>query len=404
MRLSGHLSLGMQGIASLIGRVALVVWIIASSTHLHAQSDGVSNDPEEAIDRLPLAALLIGDGNYDRARQVLAAVDSDAEDFDAPRYHTLSGLVALNLKEYPLAVQEFTQAIAAGQEAAVVYLYLAQAHFGAENYVSTLQALDDAGEAATQIPSAFFIRAQALWSLERFDEAWAVLNEGRVLFPDRATDFARRQVFLLVDQGLYQAALELARDLVVLSQGEITDALAVGNALINANQAPEASVLLEEALLRAPEDATVAKLLAQSYLAQNMRLAAAEVLRGSAYYNPDLLIEAAELFRQTGRLTEALTLNGQAIDQPKKLKQRLAILIGLERFNQAAAMREDLERVQLLEEEDIRYALAYALFKTGDFEAARAQLFFLESPENFRKATELRRVMSECEQQPWLCL
>lgn len=384
------------GIGLAVGLCVLVL--------IHDSVWAQSGSAEEPIDRLPLAALLIGDGNYDRARQVLAGVDTEASDFDAPRYHTLAGLVALNLQEYPLAAEEFRQAIDAGQQAQVVYLYLAQAHYGARDYVNTLKALDEAGESATQIPSAFFIRAQALWSLERFDEAWAVLNEGRVAFPDRARDFARRQVFLLVDQGLYQAALDLARALVVLSEGEISDALAVSNALLNANQAPEASVLLEETLLRAPDDATVAKLLAQSYLAQDMRLAAAEVLRTSAYYNPDLLIEAAELFRQTGRLTEALMLNGQAIDQPKKLKQRLAILIGLERFNQAASMMDDLERVQLLQEEDIRYALAYAFFKTGDFEAARAQLFFLESPENFRKATELRRVMAECEQQPWLCL
>jgi tetratricopeptide (TPR) repeat protein len=156
-------------------------------------------------------------------------------------------------------------------------------------------------------------------------------------------------------------------------------------------------------MLTAPEDATVAKLLAQSYLVQDMPLAAAQVLRQGAYYNPDLLIESAELFRQTGRLNEALALNGQAIDQPKKLKQRLAILIGLSRFDQAAAMEDDLKRVQLLDDEDIRYALAYAHFKTGDYAASEAQLFFLESPENFRKATELRRVMGECEQTPWLC-
>ncbi|HEY7906888.1 MAG TPA: tetratricopeptide repeat protein, partial [Wenzhouxiangella sp.] len=288
--------------------------------------------------------------------------------------------------------------------APVIYLYLAQAHFGAEDYEKTISALDAAGDSTTQIPSAFLIRAQALWFLGRLDQAWAVLNEGRVVFPDRATDFARRQVFLLVERELYQAALEAGRELLVLADGDISDALALANALINAGQAPEAAALLEEALLRAPTDATVAKLLAQAYLVQDMPLAAAEVLRAGAYHNPDLLIEAAELFRQTGRLTEALTLNGQAIDQPKKLKQRLAILIGLSRFNQAAAMAEDLERVQLLDEEHIRYALAYALFKTGDFEAARAELFFLENPENFRKATELRRVMNECEQQPWLCL
>jgi tetratricopeptide (TPR) repeat protein len=193
--------------------------------------DGGDGGDDEPVDRLPLAALLIGDGNYDRARQVLAAVDTDAEDFDAPRYHTLSGLVALNLEEYPRAVVEFEQAIEAGQDAPVVYLYLAQAHFGDEDYAATLSALDQAGEDATRIPSVFLIRSQALWSLERFDEAWAVLNQGRTQFPDRVSDFARRQVFLLVEQGLYQAALSLAQDLLGQSSGDVSDALAIGNAL-----------------------------------------------------------------------------------------------------------------------------------------------------------------------------
>ena len=382
----------------------VALWLVAVAACLPAWAQSQSAGDDEPVDRLPLAALLIGDGNYDRARQVLAAVDTDAEDFDAPRYHTLSGLVALNLEEYPRAVVEFEQAIEAGQDAPIVYLYLAQAHFGGENYAATLTALDQAGEDTTRIPSVFLIRSQALWSLERFDEAWAVLNQGRAQFPDRVNDFARRQVFLLVEQGLYQAALSLAQDLLGQTSGDVSDALAIGNALIQADQASEAAALLEEAMLTAPEDATVAKLLAQSYLVQDMPLAAAQVLRQGAYYNPDLLIESAELFRQTGRLNEALTLNGQAIDQPKKLKQRLAILIGLSRFDQAAAMEDDLKRVQLLDDEDIRYALAYAHFKTGDYAAAEAQLFFLESPENFRKATELRRVMGECEQNPWLCL
>ena len=364
-----------------------------------AQSDG----GEEAVDRLPLAALLIGDGRYDQARQVLAAVDTATDDFDAPRYHTLQGLIALNLDEYPRAVAAFESAIETGQQAPVVYLYLAQAHFGAEAYAATLAALDAAGEATTALPSVFLIRAQALWSLDRLDEAWAVLNRGQVTFPDRRDDFARRQIFWLVERGLYQAALALAQDVLARSSGDVSDALAIGNALIQAGQSAEASALLEEAMLLAPDDATVAKLLAQSYLVQDMPLAAAEVLRRGAYHSPDLLVEAAELFRQVGRLNEALLLNGQALDQPKKLKQRLAILIGLSRFEQAAAMENDLKRVGLFDDEDIRYALAYAHFKAGDYPASRAQLIFLESPENFRKATELRRVMDECADQPWLC-
>jgi tetratricopeptide (TPR) repeat protein len=363
--------------------------------------DELSSEP---VDRLPLAALLIGDGNYDRARQVLAGVDQLAPDFDGARFHTLSGLVALNLKEYALASTEFRRAIDAGQTSSVVYLYLAQAYFGQADYESTLIALDEAGEATTEIPSAYLIRSQALWQLNRWNDAWLVLNQGRLRFPDRLADFARRQTFLLIETGLYQSAVAEALHLVALSDGEIGDLLAVGNALLKANRATEAMILLEDAMIRAPNDATVARLLAQAYLSQNMTLAAAEVLRRGSYYQQDLLIEAAELFRLSGQLTQALLLNGQAIDQPKKLKQRLAILIGLGRYAQAASMLPDLTRVQLLDEEEIRYALAYSLFKTGDFEGARAQLFYLETAENFRKATELRRVMAECEDQRWLCL
>ena len=93
-----------------------------------------------------------------------------------------------------------------------------------------------------------------------------------------------------------------------------------------------------------------------------------------------------------------------AVDQSAKLKQRLAILLELRRFEQAAAMDEDLLRVGLLEDEDIRYALAYAVFKTGDFAAAEKQLQKLSRPDLFRKAAELRRAMQDCSEEPWLCL
>jgi len=66
-------------------------------------------------------------------------------------------------------------------------------------------------------------------------------------------------------------------------------------------------------------------------------------------------------------------------------------------------MYNDLTRVGLLEDQDIRYALAYAYFKSGDFDRAEEQLGQLERADLFRKATELRRVMTQCADQPWLC-
>jgi len=382
-------------------RAFLLACLLATSPILPAQP---AEDVDEAeLERLPLAALLIGDGNYDRARQVLAGVDLDDPELDRARYHTLAGLVALNLEELPLAVRELRAAIDAGQEQPLIWLYLAQAHFGQEQYVETLMALEQAGEEATRLPSIFLMRSQCHWQLGEFEQAWEVLVAGRAEFPDRASEFARRQVFFLVDQGLYQEAADQGRRFLETERATVDDAIAIGNALRQSGQYDEAARILEQARVQAPDNVTVAKVLAHNYLEQGRPLAAAEILRHGSLYEAALVTEAAELYRRSGWLIQALSLNAQALDQGKKLKQRLAILIELQRFGQAAGMHRDLERVGLLADEDIRYALAYAYFKTGEFDRAEEQLTFLTRSDLFRKATELRRVMSQCAEESWLC-
>jgi hypothetical protein len=58
----------------------------------------------------------------------------------------------------------------------------------------------------------------------------------------------------------------------------------------------------------------------------------------------------------------------------------------------------------LLEDEDLRYAVAYALFKTGEFGAAEEHLSALNRPDLFRKAAELRRAIQDCVEDSWKCL
>ena len=112
----------MQAVSTSI-RAALGAFLLLAVLLPAGAQDG--SPSEEELERLPLAALLIGDGNYERARQVLAAVDLDDPELDRVRYHTLSGLIALNLNELALAVREFRDAIDAGQDEPVVWLYLA---------------------------------------------------------------------------------------------------------------------------------------------------------------------------------------------------------------------------------------------------------------------------------------
>jgi tetratricopeptide (TPR) repeat protein len=383
----------------------LLTLLLGLSPGTPAQDDAAPSeaDPEQPVEFLSLAAVLIGDGNYQRARNVLARVDTNAEGMDLARYHTLSGLVALNLDELPLAAGHFEDAIAAGQEQPVIWLYLAQSYFGQELYREALDALDQAGEDTTRVPSVFMMRAQAHWQLGDYRSAWDWLSRGVEAFPERSSDFVRRQVFLLVDQGLFQEAADQGIAFLESGRASSEDAVAIGNALRQAGEARQAAVVLEKARAADPGNPLIGKVLSRAYLDQGHALAAAEVMRSAAIHDPELVSDAAELYRRAGWMVQALTLNAQVIDQKQKLKQRLAIFVEMQRFEQAAGMEQDLQRVGLLEDEDLRYALAYALFKSGDFDRAEGHLQQLDRADLFRRAAELRRAMEQCADSPWLC-
>ena len=64
------------------------------------------------------------------------------------------------------------------------------------------------------------------------------------------------------------------------------------------------------------------------------------------------------MYRRAGQTHRALTINSGLSDQPEKFRQRLALYLELQNFEQAAAMEIPLRRVGLLEDEDLRYAIA----------------------------------------------
>jgi len=385
----------------------LLLILVLVSTTAGAQEPPASS-PEDEVERLSLAALLIGDGNHERARGVLAAVELDDPDLDLVRYHSLDGLVALNLDELARAEVAFERALEAGREqeespADVIWLYLAQARFGQEDYPGTLAALDGAYPETTDLPSVHLMRAQSHWQMGELESAWQVFSSAAGRFPDRAGDFTRQQVHLLVEQGLYQEAAALGQRFMIEGKATANDALAIGNALREAGEYDRAVRILEAARLEDSGNVRLARVLAQTWLDLDKVLPAADILHEAARLDPSLMAEAAELYRRAGWLMQALTLNARVIDQAKKLKQRLAIFIELGRFDQAAGMESDLVRTGLLNEEDIRYALAYALFKTGRYQQAESHLTRLTRDDLFQRANELRRAMEQCRDEPWLC-
>jgi tetratricopeptide (TPR) repeat protein len=358
---------------------------------------------EDEVDHLALASLLVRDGKYDRASTEYAKVDPAQEDLDLIQYHTVGGLIALNRQEPARAITAFEAAVAAGQTEPSIYLYLAQAQFTLERYADVIRTLDRAGAAIEAMPAVWLMRAQAHWLQQQRQRALDVLAEGAARFPANLS-FPRRQVFFLIELGYYQAASDLgSRYLAKATDAKEEDYLAIGSALRRAKQPDAAIRFLEAARLRFGPGENLTKQLAAVWLDRGMPLVAAELMHGAAQQNPALLPEAAELFRRAKQPQRALLLNAGISDQRVKLKQRVGLLLELGRYAEVLAMETALTRTGLIAEEEIRYAVAFSNYRNGDFEATERHLQKLTKPDLFRKATELRKLMSDCAEQRWQC-
>lgn len=357
---------------------------------------------EEEVDYVALAALLMRDGETERAAEALTNVDTSAEGVDLIQYHTVRGLIALEQQALQVAAEAFDAAIAAGQTDPLIHLYRAQALFGLERYADAVAALDAAGSAVDGLSGAWLLRAHARWMLGDKQAALDSLSEAGNRFPGN-TSFQRRQVFYLIEAGLYQEAADLGRDYLKRADAKAEDYAAIGSALRRSKSFAEALGFLEAARLKFPDDSSIAKALAQTWLEQGNPLAAAEVMAAQAEREPDLLSEAAELYRRAGRTSQALNLNARVTDPQRKLKQRVGLWISAQRYDELTAAEPALARAGLLDDEDVRYALAYAWYKGRDFAASERHLTALTRSDLFRKATELRRLMQECADTPWTC-
>lgn len=394
-----------------LAALALALSLFAGSTS-HASE----------VNYLELAARLVADGHYGRAEGALRNINPAEDDIDLARYHTLQGLVALRSENTPRAIDSLNLALNVyrqreqdnpnpGEDPAKqrtrdrqrVHLYLAQAHMRENDFQRTIEQLDMAGDVGAAIAMVHELRAQAHWQLAEYGKAFDALRTGEQRFPDN-TGFMRRKVFYLMDLGFYQQAAELGLVYLESAEADVDDFVAIGSALRRSGEYAAALRILERAGLRYPGERNIAIELSHTWLDQERIGAAADIFSNVVTHHPDLRLEAAELQRRAGRPYRALLINSAIDDQVDKHRQRLAILMAMERWDQAAAMEDALRRSGLLDNDQVRYAFAYALFKAGDYPAADRALTGISDSELFNKAADLRRAMERCSERRWQCI
>jgi tetratricopeptide (TPR) repeat protein len=351
--------------------------------------------PED--DRVGVAALLVRDGEWERAAAVLAEVDPDAKGVDVVRYWTLLGLTQLRSQQPAEAARSFENALAIATEGReLLELHLARARLATKEPALAIAALDRTGEVGASLPGTWLLRAEAWEAQGNVDEAWAALAAGAARFPDQP-ELHRQQVFLLVRLGLFREARERGELLIARPDADADDAVAISEALRHGGETDEALAILESAMLRAGEDRDLLVQAARVSFDAGMPRTAGRFLERASFLDGRLALEAADAYRRAGDMDGALRMNGRVADPVAKARQRLGLLLEAESWDRALALEDRLVRLSLAEDDGVAYGLAYAAFRLGDLDRAEGWLSGISDPEAFRRANELREVMAQCD-------
>ncbi len=356
----------------------------------------------DEIDHLSLAALLLKDGFVDRAKDEIKQVDTEDETLDMGRYYTIKGLISTKLGLYEEANTAFLQALGYEETDRALYLYVAQNSFKLKDYQGALDAISKAGPAADEKASVVALASECHWQLKDENKALSVLKAGIETFPTE-WNFYKQRFNYLVSLRLYQSALIDAEVYLVNAKPTEKTVLSFISALRKSGDTDKAIELAEQANIRFIESADITVMLAHLYIDKEMIQAAADLFDEASIEDGKYTKEAAEMMRRAREFTLSLYKNSQMLEAKEKLKQRVAIFIEFGSYERIIASEKALERSELIEDESIRYALAYSYYMIGEYEKCEEQLRQLTRPDLFSKATELRKNMQKCENNHWEC-
>jgi len=379
-------------------RVVFIIMVMLTMTNqAMAKSD--------EVDYLQLATLMLQDGHVERANDALNSVDTNSSELDKARFYLLRGLVYTKKSFYKEANENFRLSIANSEDTNAtkpLYLYIAQNSYKLKNYQEAIDALDSVPELTKEKPKLHALKAECYWQLKQYDASLAVLRLMNSLFPTYY-DAYKQRFYYYISLALYQSALEDAN--VYLAHGTPNETIMLNfiSSLRKGAQIDKAIILAEEANLLYEQSAKITVLLAHLYIDKEKIQAAAELFNEASIEDGKYINESAEMYRRAHDYTMALLKNTQMLDTKEKYKQRVAIYLEYGDFERIISGRNAMQRSGLLDDENMRYALAYAYYMEGEFNESETVLQTLTKPDLITKALELRTKMQKCRDDIWEC-
>jgi tetratricopeptide (TPR) repeat protein len=400
------------------------------------------DNSDDLVDHISLATLMIYDAKYDKARNELRLVSPTASYYDAAKFYTVSGVLESKLEHHNEAIFNYRKAIEAtekkvflppkiytkqkhlfsigGSEDVIekepdfdpekvkkekiekLYIYLSQAYYKAKEYKNSVEALDLAGELGRNRASLYAFRADCYWKIEEHANAFNALNLGIKRFDDAS--LLKQKFYYFSELKLYLSAVETSMAYMKKVGQNEEDFIALAQMLISADQTHEAIKVLEHAKLAFPKNAKIGALLAHTYLKKEMPYSGASLLEYSSYYDEKYLKDSIEVYRRVKNYPHAIYLNSLMLDKVEKLKQRVAIYIDRGEFEKVIGLKDALNRYSMLDDDNLRYAMAYAYYMAKDYKTAEEHLKKISDNELFTKATVIRKNIEKCQDNSMECI
>lgn len=352
------------------------------------------NDEEIEIDYVGLAGRLVREGDYKSAAENLKKAPASQKDTEA--YQLVVALLDLYQERFESALTGLDKLIAGGSTDNYLWIYKAQAHYGTKQFREVIASLKKVSELAASIPTVAAMRLKALWELNEYELAWTELQK-QTAKVGKTGPLVRLDLEWSLEKKLYERAKDLVLRELTGGKLKTDDKLDLIGILRGAGRERATLEALEIMRLTESSNPVIISRLAFMYAELQKYNSSAQLFHEAALLDPDYSYQAAEVYLKADKPAIAMRLNRKVKDQVKKFRQRLAILIAQGDYEKAAASEADLRRLGLLSSEDLRYALAFAFYKTRQFDRLDYHLSQIQKPDLFAKAIALRKEMIECQ-------
>ncbi|MEA2047966.1 MAG: hypothetical protein U9O64_05900 [Campylobacterota bacterium] len=420
-------------------KIALYALII--STLVEAKTEEVAD-----VDHMSLASMMVYDGKFDKANAELALAKQYDKNMDTSKYYTIKGVIAIHQEKHHEAIGYLKRAVAATKakvykapepvkvkpkylfslasspepvarvttpafdgeqlredELKKLYSQLSQESYKVKDYAATIKYLDLQGPSGRDQAEEYMLRADCYWKMNDKASAVAILTTGAKAFPQDQS-LLKQKFYYFTELGLYQEAIVSAKAYMKRSVPTAKEYISLAQMLLSGGQREEAIKVLEETKMLFPTDAKVNMLLGHLYMKRGMEYTTAQLFEEGSYYEHKYVKEAAELYRRVGLIPHALYLNSQVSDKQEKLKQKIAIYVDRGEYEMILGLIDALKRYKMLDDDNIRYAVAYAYYMSKDYEEAEVHLKQITDNELFSKATIIRKNIEKCQDNSMECI